>query len=103
MPRSKLAFTIISFLFSIFSLLFRFVPFSFFSHSFFAFRFYLGQEFVLTFHFDDNEILVYSDDEDRCFQYKFGHKFDIGDIKSVQVWDDVESVDEIIFRYQKNY
>lgn len=56
---------------------------------------------MLTFHFDDNEILVYSDDEDRCFQYKFGQKFDIGDIKAVQVWDDIDYVEEIIFRYRK--
>lgn len=66
------------------------------------FLFFLGQEFVLTFHFDDSEILVYSDDENRCFQYRFAYKFDIGDIKSVQVWDDVDYIKEIIFRYKKN-
>jgi len=59
-----------------------------------------GQEFVLTFHFDDSEIFVYSDDEDRCFLYRFGYKFDIGDIKAVQLWDDVDYVKEIIFRYK---
>lgn len=70
--------------------------------SYFGFVPYLGQEFVLTFHFDDSEFLVYSDDENRCFQYRFEYKFDIRDIKSVQVWDDIDYVDEIIFRYKKN-
>lgn len=67
---------------------------------YFVFPVYLGQEFVLTFHFDDSEIFVYSDDEDRCFLYRFGYKFDIGDIKAVQLWDDVDYVKEIIFRYK---
>lgn len=60
-----------------------------------------GQEFVLTFHFDDSEILVYSGDENRCYLYKFDYKFDIGDIMSVQLWDDVDCVNEIIFRYRQ--
>lgn len=77
------------------------VPYS--DSVFFLFFPYPGHEFVLTFHFDDSEFLVYSDDENRCFQYRFGYKFDIRDIKSVQVWDDVDSVDEIIFRYKKNH
>lgn len=58
-----------------------------------------GKKFVLTFHFDDNEVLVYSGDEDRSFQYRFEYQFDIGDIKTVQVWDDVDYISEIIFRY----
>lgn len=58
-----------------------------------------GKKFVLTFHFDDNEMLVYSGDENRHFQYKFEYQFDIGDIKAVQVWDDVDYISEIIFRY----
>lgn len=58
-----------------------------------------GREFVLTFRFDDNDFLVYSGDENRNFQYKFEYQFDIGDIKAVQVWDDVDHIQEIIFRY----
>lgn len=69
---------------------------------FFIFLRNLGQEFVLTFHFYEDEIVVYSDDQDRCFQYKFDHKFDMGVIKSVQLWDDVDHVNEIVFRYKNN-
>lgn len=61
-----------------------------------------GQEFVLTFHFDDSEILVYSDDENRYFLKRFGYKFDISDIMSVQLWDDVDCVKEITFRYRQH-
>lgn len=82
-----------------------FIVFPYSDSVFFPFLYilYSGHEFVLTFHFDDSEFLVYSDDENRCFQYRFAYKFDIRDIKSVQVWDDVDSVDEIIFRYKKNH
>jgi len=61
-----------------------------------------GQTFVLTFLFTDTDITVYTEDDGRCFQYAFTHKFDISDIKSVQLWDDFEYVDEIIFRYKNN-
>lgn len=66
-------------------------------------HFYSGQDFILTFHFTEREIMVYTDDTARCFQYEFEHQFDIADIKSVQVWDDVDYIDEIVFRYQKNH
>lgn len=59
-----------------------------------------GHNFVLTFMFDDNEFLVYSEDEFRNFQYRFPYQYDIRDIKTVQVWDDVEYINEIIFRYK---
>lgn len=59
-----------------------------------------GHGFVLTFFFDDNEFVVYSGDEFRNFQYRYQYQFDIRDIKSVQVWDDVDYINEIIFRYK---
>lgn len=59
-----------------------------------------GSEFVLTFHFTDNEIIVYTEDEGRTYQYQFGHKFNINEIESVQVWDDIEYIQEITFRYK---
>lgn len=86
--------------YSIVSLALHLIEFPYSNFVVFFFSPYLGQDFVLTFHFDDSEIFVYSDDEDRCFLYTFGYKFDIGDIKSVQVWDDVDYVKEIIFRYK---
>lgn len=58
-----------------------------------------GQQFVLTFHFTDSDVLVYSDDENRNFISSFEYQFDIGDIRSVQVWDDIDYINEIIFRY----
>lgn len=60
-----------------------------------------GQEFVLTFFFSDDEIVVYTNDVGRGFQYKYSNKFNIDDIRSVEVWGDVEYVNEIIFRYKK--
>lgn len=60
-----------------------------------------GKEFVLTFFFDDNSILVYTDDENRHHQYKFDYQFDIGDIHSLEVWGDLDFISEIIFRYKK--
>lgn len=59
-----------------------------------------GSEFTLTFHFTENEIIVYTEDEGRTYQYQFGHKFDISQIENVQVWDDIEYIQEIIFRYK---
>ncbi|XP_031618099.1 uncharacterized protein LOC116337565 [Contarinia nasturtii] len=61
-----------------------------------------GQEFIITFHFDDNELLIYSEDENRNFLYKFDYNFDIGDIKAVQIWDDLDYVTEVIYRYKPN-
>lgn len=61
-----------------------------------------GQGFILTFHFDDSEILVYSDDEFRNIQYRFEYQLDLGDITAIQVWDDVDYISELIFRYRKN-
>lgn len=60
-----------------------------------------GHEFTLTFFFDDNDFLVYTNDDNRNYHYKFGYQFDIGDIHSIQVWDDVEYINEITFRYKK--
>lgn len=59
-----------------------------------------SHEFHLTFVFHYDEILVYTGDEDRGYQYRFIHQFDIGDIYSVEVWDDVDYVSEITFRYK---
>lgn len=61
-----------------------------------------GSPFVLTFTFTNSDITVYTDDENRCFQYAFTHKFEIDQIKSVQLWDDVEYVEEITFRFKNN-
>lgn len=58
-----------------------------------------GSKFILTFHFSPREIVVY-EDECKNYQYSFSHKFDMGDIRAVQVWDDVEYIDEITFRYK---
>lgn len=60
-----------------------------------------GEEFVLTFFFNDDEIIVYSEDEYRNYQYSIKNRFAIGEIKSVQVWDGVQYINEIIFRYKK--
>lgn len=60
-----------------------------------------GHEFTLYFQFHDNEFLVYSGDENRGHQYRFAYQFDIGDIYSVQVWDDLDYISEVIFRYGK--
>lgn len=62
-----------------------------------------GQQFVLTFQFTDSDILVYSDDENRNLICNFDYRLDIDDIKTVQVWDDVEYINEIIFRYNKKH
>lgn len=59
-----------------------------------------GHKFVLTFLFDDNEFVVYTGDDNRMFQYKFEYQFDIGDIKCIQLWDDIDYISEIIFRYK---
>lgn len=56
-----------------------------------------GREFNLTFFFDDKDILIYNS---GGFQYRFGHKFNIGDIKTVQTWGDVDFISEIAFIYK---
>lgn len=60
-----------------------------------------GTEFILTFHFDDNEMFVYEGDENRNFLHRFPYQFDIGDIKYVEVWGDVKFISEVIFRYKE--
>ncbi|XP_055701397.1 uncharacterized protein LOC129800784 [Phlebotomus papatasi] len=59
-----------------------------------------GEEFILTFLFTNRDITVYTDDDNRCFQYKYDHQLDIGDIRTVQIWDDLEYIREVIFRYK---
>lgn len=62
-----------------------------------------GQEFTLTFEFTEEEIMVYSGDGDNeDFITQFSYQSDMGHFASVQVWDDVDYVNEIIFRYHKN-
>lgn len=60
-----------------------------------------GQEFTLTFYFDDSGIVVYTGDESRNMQYEFEYFVDIGTVRAIQVWDDVQHISEIIFRYGK--
>lgn len=60
-----------------------------------------GQKFVLTFYFDDEEILIYTGDEHRNYLYRFAYQFDVGDIKTLQVWDDVDYINEIVFRLKQ--
>lgn len=60
-----------------------------------------GQKFVITFHFDDDGILVYSGDEQRTFLYSFDYQFDVGEIKTIQCWDDVDYINEITYRFKK--
>lgn len=64
-----------------------------------------GHNFIITFFFDDNEFVVYADDENRNYQYRYPYQYDIADIKYVQVWGDIERMDEIIFRFNttENY
>lgn len=59
------------------------------------------QELVLTFSFGDGEIFVYAGDEYRNYQYAFERKFSIDSIRSIEVWGDVEFIDEITFRYKR--
>ena len=59
-----------------------------------------GEEFILTFLFNENGIIVYSGDDGGCFQYKFVPVFDISEIKVIQLWDDIEYIKEIVFRYK---
>lgn len=59
----------------------------------------LGSEFVLTFHFDEKEILVYDGDEHRRLKYKFEYQFDINVIKSLSLG--MGHVREIKLRYAK--
>lgn len=60
---------------------------------------YSGQEFILLFRLTDREIVVYTDDYN--YQYSFEYQFDFGDVKAVQVWHDVDSIEEVTFRYNK--
>uniref|UniRef100_A0A0K8TTR1 Galectin n=1 Tax=Tabanus bromius TaxID=304241 RepID=A0A0K8TTR1_TABBR len=59
-----------------------------------------GEEFILTFYFDDSEILIYTGDDMRDLQYRYDHVLAYDEIKSVQVWGDVEYITEVTFRYR---
>lgn len=61
----------------------------------------VGSKFTLTFHIGEDDYFVYTGDEGRNFQYQFPHQLNIKDIECVQLWDDIEYVNEIIFRYKQ--
>lgn len=64
---------------------------------------YLAQEdeneFTVTFHFTEEEIYIYSGDESRNLEYNFQSPLSMYSIGCVHVWDDVDRVKEITFRY----
>lgn len=61
----------------------------------------LGQEFVLRFILNEDSIIVYTGDyPSSIFEYEFKLQYDISTITNIQVWDDVERVDELVFRYK---
>lgn len=61
--------------------------------------FFTGDTFKLEFIFSDEEILVYSD---IGFHYKFELQFDLSEIRSLQIWDDLDYVNELKFVYNNH-
>lgn len=57
------------------------------------------EPFVLTFRFSDSEIKTYTEDDGSNFQYSFDQKFDMKYISNLQIWGDLEYINEITIRF----
>ncbi|GAB0094716.1 Galectin [Sergentomyia squamirostris] len=54
------------------------------------------QKFHVSFLFGRESIIIYENDS---FLASFTHKLDISQTRSIQIWDDVSSLDRLSFRY----
>lgn len=52
----------------------------------------------MTFLFTTDHIMVYTDKTN--FQYKFRRTFELNQIKFLQIWNDLERIDELSFVYK---
>lgn len=59
----------------------------------------LNEKFTLIFRFHEECIKVFAEDTQHTPDYEFEHKFPMESIKIIELWDDLEYVEEIAFKY----
>lgn len=60
------------------------------------------KRFTLIFRFHNEAIKVFAEDVQHTPDYEFVHQFPFEDITTIELWDDIEFVDEISFKYKND-
>ncbi|XP_055608536.1 32 kDa beta-galactoside-binding lectin lec-3-like [Uranotaenia lowii] len=59
-----------------------------------------NEKFTLIFRFHDEVFKVFAEDTQHTPDYEFTHQIPFDMVEQIELWDDIEFVEEIAFRYQ---